>query len=268
MRVVGILATYNEERFIRACIEHLAQQGCEVYLCDNESSDATVAIAKEFEGRGICGIETIPRHGTYEWGKILARKEELAASLDADWFMHVDADEFHLPPRSDTTLARAFEAVDAEGYNAVSFTEYTFLPTREEPDHDPATFLETLRSYYAFVPRPLHRLNAWKKQPQRVDLRSAAGHKVMFPGQRVYPTAFPMKHYLFLDREHAAEKYARRVFDEAEVESGWHGWRARVSEMTIDLPPASEMERYTTDDALDASRPRTKHWTERWAAAR
>ena len=35
-RVVAIIATYNEERFIGDCLEHLFANDVEAYLCDNE----------------------------------------------------------------------------------------------------------------------------------------------------------------------------------------------------------------------------------------
>jgi glycosyltransferase involved in cell wall biosynthesis len=45
MRVIALLAAYNEERFIAGCIEHLFQQSVDVYLIDNSSTDNTVTIA-------------------------------------------------------------------------------------------------------------------------------------------------------------------------------------------------------------------------------
>ena len=51
MRVVALLATYNEERFITACLGHLTGHGVEVYLIDNESTDRTVQLAERFRGR-------------------------------------------------------------------------------------------------------------------------------------------------------------------------------------------------------------------------
>ena len=41
MRILAIIATYNEERFIGGCLEHLFSQGVEAYLCDNQSTDGT-----------------------------------------------------------------------------------------------------------------------------------------------------------------------------------------------------------------------------------
>src|ERR1700721_1468338 len=98
MRIIAMLATYNEERFIAGCLEHLIGQGVDVYLMDDSSSDATVEIASRFLNKGLIGIETLVRNGTFALLPQLKRKEDLAQTLDADWFMHIDADEIRLPP--------------------------------------------------------------------------------------------------------------------------------------------------------------------------
>ena len=170
MRIVAILATFNEARFIAGSIEHLREQGVDVHLIDNESTDATVAIAERYVGAGVIGIETLPRAGASDLYARLMRKEELAQTLDADWLMHVDADEFHIAAAPRRSLAQAFAEADAAGFNAVNFIEYTFVPTREHPDHDHPDFARTMRHYYPFLPWFPHRLNAWKRQEQRVDL--------------------------------------------------------------------------------------------------
>jgi glycosyltransferase involved in cell wall biosynthesis len=144
-RVVALLTTYNEERFITGCLKHLIDQGVEVYLIVNCSTDRTVEIAERYLGRGLIGIETFPRaEGVYKWRSILERKEQLATTLEADWFIHADADEVRLPPRSACTLAQTFADVGARGYNAVNFLEFTFVPTREAPDHDHPHFWQTM----------------------------------------------------------------------------------------------------------------------------
>ena len=268
MRVVAIIAAYNEERFIDGCLDHLFRQGVEVYLIDNCSTDRTVEIARRHLGRGLIDVESFPRAGgRYNWRAILLRKEELAATLEADWFMHVDADEVRLPPRADQTLAEAFAGVEAEGYNAVDFFEFTFVPTREEPDHDHPDFQRTMRRYYPFRPWSPHRLTAWQRQPARVELAWFGGHRVRFPGLRVAPTLFPMRHYLFLSAEHLLDKYTQRVYDPAEVKRGWHGWRSRLKPDSIKLPPQDELRLYTSDAELDPSNPRTQDIAEEWAAA-
>jgi glycosyltransferase involved in cell wall biosynthesis len=257
--VIALVATYNEERFIRQCLEHAISQGLSVYLLDNSSTDRTVEIASGFLGRGLIGIEELPRHGVYQWAPILRRKEELATELDAHWFLHVDADEFRLPPPEHETLAAAFAAIDRAGYNAVDFQEFTFVPTLEQPDHDHERYLDTMRWYYPFSPRRPNQLNAWKSQDGRVDLASTAGHHIDFPGLRPYPNPFPMRHYLFLSVEHAIRKYVERRYDSEELEAGWHRARASLRAEDVLLLPEAELKPYRSDALLDASYPRRQH---------
>jgi ABC-type molybdate transport system ATPase subunit len=110
MRIVALLAVYNEARFIGPCLEHLFRQGLQAYLIDNCSTDETVALAEPYLGRGLRGIETLPRNGTSDLGGRLRRKEQLATQLNADWFVHMDADEIRVPPHSYRTMAEAFGA--------------------------------------------------------------------------------------------------------------------------------------------------------------
>jgi hypothetical protein len=256
MRVVALLATYNEERFVGACIEHLSRHGIETYVIDNESTDATVEIAGRFD---LAGLETAPRRGVYAWRPLLECKEALAETLDADWFVHLDADEIRLPPRTSLTLAEAIAEVDALGYNAVNFQEYTFVPTIETPDHDHPRFQETMRHYYPYSPGRPDRLNAWKRQAARVDLAASGGHQVSFPGLHAYPHAFPMRHYLYLSAAHAVSKYVERDYDPAEVESGWHRRRAALRAGDVTLLSQAELRETHSDDDLDPSDPWSVH---------
>jgi hypothetical protein len=263
MRIVAILASYNERRFIGGCLEHLREQGVETYLIDNCSTDETVAIAESHLGRGLIGIEEHPRDGVYDWRGLLRRKQELAGQLDADWFIHADPDELGLPPPGFGTLAEALAAVDRQGCNAVNFFELTFVPTREQPDHDHPDFRRTLRTYYPFCPRFPHRVSAWKAAAASTpDLASTGGHRVGFTGLRMHPTSFPMKHYLFLSVPHAVEKYMGRTYAAEEVDSGWHGWRARVEEEDLRLPSASELRIAGPDGGFDFSNPRKRHFVD------
>jgi hypothetical protein len=266
LRVVALLATYNEERFIGGCLAHLVRNGVEIYVLDNCSTDETLGIAERYLGRGVIGIEQFPRHGVFSWRPILERKEQLSDELDADWFMHVDADERHLAPAGSTSLDATLREVDRRGYNAVRFQEFTFVPTREEPDHDHPEYERTMRWYYPFLPRlrglrsreGTYRMNAWKKQPVPVDLASTAGHTVSFTQRRAYERSFPMLHYLFLSADHATRKYVQRRYDECELAAGWHGARARLRPGDIVLQSQDEL-RCRTGVALDATAPLARH---------
>ena len=259
MRVIALLATYNEQRFIANCIEHLWRNGVETYLIDNDSTDRTLESAERYRGRGLVGTERLPRDGYSRLRERCERKEVLALELDADWFVHLDADEIRLPPSPRQTLREAFEEVERQGCNAVDFQEFVFVPTRESPDHDHAGYPETMRWYYPFLPWSPHRLNAWKRQPARVDLAWSAGHQVRFPGLTMYPRPFPMRHYMYLSVAHAIRKYVPLRYDPQAVERGWHGKRVALRAEDIGLASAADLRVFGGDAVLDASQPRVEH---------
>ena len=267
MRVVALLTTYNEERFVAACIEHLRAQGVLVHLTDNESDDATVQIAERYLGDGLLAIETLPRGEFFEWRKVLENKERLARELDADWFIHHDADEFRVSPDRGRTLVDELRAADEAGYNAVNFLEFTFLPTAEHPDHDHERFRETMRWYHPFLPGFRQQVNAFRRQDGGVSLRSSGGHRVWFPGRRISPHSLYMRHYLYLGALHALEKYVYRRYMPRESE--WaHGWRSVMSPQHIVFPPARDLRLCEGDHLLDPSEPRRTHFIHDYMAGK
>ena len=273
MRIVALIASYNEQRFIGPCLEHLHGQGVESYLIDDESTDGTVEIAEGFLGRGLIGIEKLTREAPcFDLVRQMRRKEELAAEFteqaEADWLIHLDPDEVRLPPPGVATLNEALATVDREGCNAVNFLECTFVPTREEPDHDHPEFQRTMRSYYAFCPSFPHRLTAWKtSDAPDPNLIAKGGHRVAFPHLRMHPVSFPMQHYLFLSVPHAVEKYVERRYSTSEVKRGWHGWRATLRAEDIQLPSRSELRVAEPGEELDMSRARQCHIIDELAQA-
>ena len=256
MRVIALITAYNEELMIGPALDHLMSQGAEVYLIDNESTDRTVEIARRYLGRGLLGVETLPRKGYFDLTSVLRREEERAKELPGDWFMHHDADEIRLAPPPYRTLAEGFAEVGRAGYNAVNFQEFVFVPTQQVPNHEHPEFPRTMRHYYCLNPRPLHRLNAWKRTDAPVTLTDA--HRVEFPGMRIFPEPFVLKHYICLSLPHAIRKYCGRQYSPAEVERGWHRKRSRLQPEDFYLPDQSELKEVGPDGAVDASEPSTR----------
>lgn len=258
-KALAVLATYNEQRFVGACLKNLIRQGFEVYLIDNESTDHTLDVAREYVGHGLIHIESLVRHGIYSWERILQRKAEIARDCDHDWVMHVDADEIRLPPPDFGTILEAIEGIDSQGYNAINFVELCFVPTLEAPDHEHPDFQSTMRWYYPLRPCMHHRLNLWKRTPVPVELAASGGHRVDFEGIRVWPTDFPMRHYLFLSAAHAKAKWVDRIYDPEELKRGWHRSRAELRATDIALQSCRELRLYRSDAELDASDPLSSH---------
>lgn len=279
MRIVAIVTTYNESRYVRACLEHYRKNDVEVYILDNESTDETRDIINEYLNENVIALEVIPRRGYKDWKSMLCHKELIADKVKADWFMHADIDEIRLSFDSKYSLAQAVELVDKEGYNAINFLEYTFVPTLESPDHDHADFMQTMEWYYPFLQRYPHRVNLWKRQSKHwpglkakikdiyknrrlitpsVNLHSTGGHQVKFPDLKMYPVDFKMRHYPLVSRDHAIQKYVR-IRNSPKAPAGYHGWRGNIAEDNLILPSQSQLRKYTGDDQLDPSNPLTEH---------
>lgn len=260
LRIVALLAIRNESLYLARCLKHLHEQGIETCVIDNESSDHSREIAEQFLGRGVFRIETQPFPGFYDWTHLLAHKEQRSREIDADWFMHVDADEIREAPVPFKSLYEGIMKADHEGYNAINFDEFVFLPTTNDESFEGTDYVENMRQYYFFEPTPLRRVNAWKNTGQAVDLVSSGGHSVNFNGRKIYPDNFILRHYIVLSRAQAIAKYgSERIYSRYEVEEkGWHGSRATFSEDRLVFPSKHELKIISTND-WDRSQPWAKH---------
>jgi GT2 family glycosyltransferase/Tfp pilus assembly protein PilF len=232
IRVIAIIAAYNEGDVIYHVIGDLIDQGVQVYLIDHHSTDNTVAEASKWLGRGLIRIETFPEDAGYDlpadvysWRYILKRKEEIAKSLGPGWYIHADADEFRESPWPGMRLKDALEFVDAQGYNAVEFKIYDFKPT--DDSFPPG---EDVRNYLRYYSPPAHpwdnvQLKCWKYFGQDFVLWKSGGHIIEFEGKKVYPVPFIMRHYPIRSQAHGERKvFAERKnrFDAEERRILWH----------------------------------------------
>jgi hypothetical protein len=232
-RIVAILPAFNEADVIGSVIRHYLEDGVEVYLIDNCSTDATVEVASQYLGQGLIHIERFPddvggsarAKKQYMWGEILRRNELLTAELGADWYIRADADEFRDSPWPGLSHAQAIALVDALGYNAVQSRVLEFRPTddafpaggdpREHLLHyEPCEFSNTLW------------IKAWK-QPAfgQVHIARSGGHQAEFDDRRICPVHFISRHYPIRTSEHARRKiYKERLerYPEEERKAGWH----------------------------------------------
>ena len=256
-RIVAILPAYNEEDVIGSVIQHYVDDGVEVYLIDNCSTDGTAEIARRWLGNGVIKIERFPDDvgGTerakkeYMWGEILRRNEVLSAELGADWYIRADADEFRVGPWPGLSHAESITLVDALGYTAVQSEVLEFRPTDasfpsggDPRDHihyyEPAEFANTLW------------VKAWKQPPAgvHVNIVPTGGHAAEFHGRRLFPVHFLSLHYPIRTPEHAKRKIFKERLDRypaEEREMGWHNhWDDLAASATDFLWDPAELIRY------------------------
>lgn len=226
-RVVAFMAAYNEEDIIVKSIEKWTEQGVRVHVLENWSTDATYALAKELESRLPVTVERFPQTGPeqyFNWGAMLARIEELAGEIEADWFVRRGADEVLTSPWPGVSFRDGLYFVDRAGFNCVDHTIIEFHPVDE--GFEAGVDHEAYFKYFDFK-HLSHRFQrkAWKNYGQSISSVPSAGHDVIFEGRRVYPFKFLVKHYSFRSQEHGEKKVFRERkarWNPAERARGWH----------------------------------------------
>jgi hypothetical protein len=252
--VVAIIAAYNEADVIEQVVSDLINQGIQVYFMDDGSTDGTVAAVERHLGRGVLGIERLSNPvdngapACFDWERILRRKTQLATELDAAWFIHHDADEFRESPWPHLSLRDAIQHVDAVGFNAVDFMGLDFWPVDDkfragDDVRDALTHYTPLASYDRVQVR------CWKKTGG-LDLASSGGHEAQFPGRRVFPLRFILRHYPIRGQTHGARKVfqeRRNRFRNQELAQGWHVQYNRIQEGASFLRDPSTLTAYDPD---------------------
>lgn len=227
-KVTAIIPTYNESDIITHTIQHFINEGVDVYLLDNWSSDNTIELAKKFEGKGVIGIEKFPKEhpSPYFSLKILAsRIEELTLELKSDWFISNDADALKRSPWKGVNLKDAIFAADKAGYNAIDHTVLTFRPI----DNSYSTKLDLEKHFRYFEFRKgagqFLQIRIWKNTGKPISFADSGGHEVKFKDRKVYPYKFLVKHYPILSQKHGEKKILQERkprYDPVEKEKGWH----------------------------------------------
>jgi glycosyltransferase involved in cell wall biosynthesis len=259
MRVVALLTVRNEILYIERCLRHLGEQGVEVCLIDNGSTDGTLEVAEGHLGGVVTRIEHQAFTGEFDLSEQCRIQERLSVEIEADWFIHHDADEIREAPVMGETLSDGLRHAGEQGFNAVDFSEFVFFPSASAEGFEHTDYVETITDYYYFCPRPQRRINAWRKTAEAVTLRDSGGHRADFPSRSVSPEQFILRHYVALSADHLLQKYSSRRFPVTEISSGWHGWRSRFKASMIRRPLDSVMRHHTRGAAWDRSAPQKVH---------
>lgn len=259
IRCAAVLCVHDEAPHLRRCLGDFVNQGIDVAVIDHGSTDGSGAILREFVGRGLVRLASLPWEGVYDQSAQLAAKAEMIAGLEHDWVIHADADEWMHTRKSGESLLQGIARLASGGFNVINFDEFVFLPDPaggEAPDlkHDSL-------HYYFFEPRPLRLMRAWRRDAG-FDNIASGGHVLSGEGLRVAPESFVLRHYMVRSQAHAVEKYANRTFATGDLERGWHHNRVGLDAARLRLPGREALRQLARwdDAALDRGDPRTLHY--------
>jgi glycosyltransferase involved in cell wall biosynthesis len=228
LRVLAIMHIYNERDIIKATIGHLLSQGLDVHIIDNWSTDGTYELVQSLaDGEPRITYERFPskKSTKFELGKMLTRVTDTAkAKQQYDWVVLNDADEIRWSPWAGLTLQEAFSFIDSVGYNAVDYTVFNFVPTKEgfsEKD-DLLTFFQY--GEFGHLSGHFVQIKSWRNDPAAV-LAPSGGHHISFPGLKIFPLKFFLGHYPVRSTKHALEKIFKERkprYAATEKKRGWH----------------------------------------------
>ena len=264
MNVIALMIVRNEEACLPRCLEYLGEQGLRAAVIDNASTDRTPDILAAFTPRVVVQVEPAPFHGTFAWRDLLQQAERMRAQLTADWFHLNSADELMGSTRRGESLLEAIQRIDQEGFNAINYEEFVFLPTDHHIAAEGRAFDRLLRHYYFYAPSPRRQMRSWKNLPGRSNL-ATGGHQLDGPGLRLYPENLVLRHFIALSADQFRKKYATRIFPAEELARGWHRNRTNIDFQRLRLPARHHLKELATDDlsTLDRSDPWTCHFWER-----
>jgi len=231
-RVLAIMNAYNEADIISQSLSHLIEQGIDVYLIDNWSTDGTYEIAKQFLGKGLIFIERFPHGGRnhgYHWHPQLERVAEIAFEQQYDWYIHHDVDEIREAPYFNISMKEMLYHVDRCGYNCVDHTilNFNMLGSFFYPGMNLITCFENWN--FGIQHGHFTQIKAWKSIfPGKVNLASSGGHQVMFLDQKIFPVKFLTRHYPY----RTIKQYVRKVYVDRKPETGEaaEGWNSHYIE--------------------------------------
>ncbi|MGH9879128.1 MAG: hypothetical protein ACRD5H_15980, partial [Nitrososphaerales archaeon] len=217
-----------------------------VYIIDNWSTDSTYDLAKQFEGKGLVGIERFPIERPsqyYHLKAILKRTEKLAKEIKADWFIYQDVDEIRKSPWEGVSYRDGIYKSDRAGFSCIDHTVITFPPV--DNDFVPSSDFEHHFKYFAFGTSQNAQIKTWKNLGQSISLSESGGHNVRFEGCRVYPYKFLIKHYRIRSQQHGEKKVfierKPRWYPE-EKAGGWHIQYDQIKEGHVFLRKPSDID--------------------------
>ncbi len=239
VRPLAIIPAYNEADILPAVLRHLEQQGCDVYVLDNWSTDLSSDILAHLG----TNIERWPaeRPDLYEWSDILTRIEEIAIERGRGrWVILHDADEIRRVPAdwASLTMEQALEMVSIMGYNAVQFKVLTFVPTDNlwTAGSNPERHFRYHRNEH--VDHRLPHIKAWFQGDERVDLHTNGGHQALFSNRYVCPHQFVLKHYPIRSQEHGERKILKERFPRYSPKERSKRWHVQYDEYVEKTAPS------------------------------
>ncbi len=225
MKIIAYLCVYNEEDILEEnVLYHTAQQGVDIVVIDNGSTDATADIIKRLAGENRILDHVRYTTERFSLQQLTRAGFELARKHNPDWIIHLDASTFlESGSGSDVPLSEQIRKADEAGYNVISLASYDFYPT-ERDDPDESSVFKRMK----FYANTIYTNRLQEKIFKNLDgLLTHNGHKIIFPKsaeKKISDKKAVMRHYIFRSAPHGVRKILERKnrWDAAERADNHH----------------------------------------------
>jgi len=237
-KVCAIMPVFNEEDIIYESVTKLIRSGIDVFIIDNECTDATIKNVEHLVGKGVIDIKPLVTREegqhVYKLESILEEIENISKILDYDWFIFVDADEIRYSPWPELSLLEGIEKVDKHGFNLINFKLFNFRITE---DYIKENDYESSMEYYSKTDSNANiQIKSWKKT-DHIYLKKYGGHIAERDNPSLFPVKFIHKHYPIRSIEHGLKKLQdERIskYSTSEKNKGWHSHYLNVNFDTLE----------------------------------
>ena len=232
MRVLATMVVRDEEEILAANLDYHIAQGVDLVLVmDNGSQDATSTILRDYAQRGLVRIVPGAEPDRFRQGAWVTAMARIAYDdHDADWVLHLDADEFWYPRGG--TLPDVLGAVPPQ-YGVIRAARVDFAPVRT--DAGPFWQRMTVRRRVFRTPLGHRGLPRVAHRGHREVVIGDGNHQANAPGLRLGPPVELMDALHFPARSQA--QFERKI--------AAHAQNIRA---TVDLKPDVGEENLSLDD--------------------
>jgi glycosyltransferase involved in cell wall biosynthesis len=263
LRISAVIPAYNEDDVIYWTIRNLVNQNIFVDVLDNESTDSTGRIVKEFPKSQV-SLSSFDTSGQFNEKVQGEHIQAILHKLEAksDWVIKNDADEFLEPPFQNMSLRKGIELADRLGFNCIGSRNFTFFPMSDEVSQISGGDVRKCYDYYKIWDQ----VDRWSPEfhPQHNELwkinafKCCAGifyfdpHKVSpFTNIVLFPHLFIIRHYPYRH----PERTKNRLLNER---------RFRMSSWNIENQVSCHYTQYTEDDTFifNEKKQELQRWSE------
>src|SRR3989344_2323515 len=217
VKIAAVMPAYNEEDVIYHTIKNLVDNNIHVHILDNESTDSTLDIVKQFPKNQV-SFSSFSTNGEFNeklQGEAI-KKAFNKLKEDYDWLIRNDADEFLESPLSNLNVKQAIEIADKKGFNSIGTQQFYFCPTSEEKPHIPGEDIRKFYNYFQiwdknkYFQKEFHpeankiwKINIFKPESLTYD----SAHSVAPLNKiKLFPNLFIIRHYLYKSPEATRKK--------------------------------------------------------------